>query len=70
MHFADILNSQLIYVVQLLMIKGGLTLILSFPKAWFLLWFAVQISVASSITRFRSLSFRLRHHEVIRGGEW
>ena len=35
-HFADILNSQLMYTVQLLMIKGGLTLILSFPKAWFL----------------------------------
>ena len=30
-HFADILKSQLI------MIKGGLTLILFFPKAWFLL---------------------------------
>ena len=27
-HFADILNSQLMYTVQLLMIKGGLTLIL------------------------------------------
>ena len=37
-HFADILNSQLMYTVQLLMIKGGLTLILSFPKAWFLSW--------------------------------
>ena len=37
-HFADILNSQLMYTVQLLnMIKGGLTLILTFPKAWFLL---------------------------------
>ena len=36
-HFADILNSQLMYTVQLLIIKGGLTLILSFPKAWFLL---------------------------------
>ena len=38
-HFADILNSQLIYTVQLLIVgvKGGLTLILSFPKAWFLL---------------------------------
>ena len=37
-HFADILpNSQLMYTVQLLMIKGGLTLILSFRKAWFLL---------------------------------
>ena len=35
-HFADILNSQLMYTVQLLRIKGGLTLILSFPKAWFL----------------------------------
>ena len=27
MHFADILNSQLMYTVQLLIIKGGLTLI-------------------------------------------
>ena len=36
-HFADILNSQLMYTVQLLIIKGGLTLILSFRKAWFLL---------------------------------
>ena len=27
-HFTDILNSQLMYAVQLLMIKGGLTLIL------------------------------------------
>ena len=38
-HFADILNSQLIYTVQLLIVgvKGGLTLILSFPKAGFLL---------------------------------
>ena len=36
-HFADILNSQLMYRVQLLMIKDGLTLILSFPKAGFLL---------------------------------
>ena len=33
----DILNSQLMYAVQLLMTKGGLTLILSFLKAWFLL---------------------------------
>ena len=31
----DILNSKLIYLVQLLMIKGGLTLRLSFQKAWF-----------------------------------
>ena len=36
-HFADILSSQLMYTVQLLMIKGGYTLILSFPNAWFLL---------------------------------
>ena len=35
-HFADIPNSQVMYAVQLLMIKGGLTLILSFLKAWFL----------------------------------
>ena len=35
-HFADILNSQLMYTGQLLMIKGGLTLILSFPKACFI----------------------------------
>ena len=34
-HFADILNSQLMYTVQLLMIKAGLTLRLSFPKARF-----------------------------------
>ena len=45
MHFADILNSQLMYTVQLLMIKGSLTLILSFPKAWFL-------------SRIRSSNFR------------
>ena len=30
-------NSGIMYTVQLLVIKGGLTLILSFPKAWFLL---------------------------------
>ena len=36
MHFTDILNSQLMYTVQLLMIRGGITLILSFPNAWFL----------------------------------
>ena len=35
-HVADTLHSQLMYTVQLLTIKGGLTLILSFPKAWFL----------------------------------
>ena len=35
-HFADIPNSQLMYSVKLLMIKGGLTLMLSFPKACFL----------------------------------
>ena len=54
-HFADILNSQPMCTVQLLMIKGGLTLILSFTKAWFFCGFAVQISVASSIALFRSL---------------
>ena len=60
MHFADILNSQLMYTVQLLIIKGGLTLILSFPKAWFFFCgFAVQISVASSIALFRSLKVAL-----------
>ena len=65
MHFADILNSQLMYTVQLLMRKGGLTLILSVPKAWFLSRIR-QISVASSIAFFRSLiSFGLRHREVI-----
>ena len=47
------------------MIKGGLTLILSFPKAWFFPGFAVQISVASSIAVFRFLSFGLRYREVI-----
>ena len=36
-HFAGILNSLLMSTAQLLMIKGGLTLILSFSKAWFLL---------------------------------
>ena len=48
------------------MIKGGLTLILSFPKAdGFFRGFAVQISIASSIALFRALSFGLRHREVI-----
>ena len=36
-HVVDILNSQPTYTVQLLTIKGGLTLILSFPKAGFVL---------------------------------
>ena len=40
---------------------------LSFPKAWFLLRIrrSIQISVASSIAHFRSLSFGLWHREVI-----
>ena len=59
-HFADILNSQLMYTVQLLMVKGGLTLIFSFPKASFLRGFAVQVSIASSIVLFRSHIFGLR----------
>ena len=47
------------------MIKGGLTLILSFPKAWFLSRIH-QISVASSIALFRSfISYGLQHREVI-----
>ena len=56
-HFADILNSQLMYTLQLLIIKGGLTLILRshFRKHGFFCGFAVQISVASSIALFRSL---------------
>ena len=50
MHFDGILNSQLMYTVKLLMMKGGLTLILSCPKACgFFYGFAVQISVASSM---------------------
>ena len=65
MHFADILNSQLMYKVQLLMIKGALTLILSFPKAWFLVQIPCSIYVASSIALFRSLSFGLWHRKVI-----
>ena len=64
MHFADILNSQLMYTVKLLMMKGGLTRTISFPKAWFLLQIC-QISVASSIALFRSLSFGLLHRELI-----
>ena len=32
-HFADILKSQLVYTVQLKMIKGGLTLILFFSES-------------------------------------
>jgi len=47
------------------MIKGGFTLGLSFPKAWFFGGFAVQIPVASSIALFRSLSFGLQHRKVI-----
>ena len=55
-HFTDIPNSQLMYAVQLLIIKGGLTLILSFPKAWFLLRVGSPFRfVASSIALFRSL---------------
>jgi len=47
------------------MIKGGFTLGLSFPKAWFFGRFAVQIPVASSIVLFGSLSFGLWHRKVI-----
>ena len=48
------------------MIKGALTQILSFPKARFLLRiFAVQISVASFMVLFTSLSFGLWHREDI-----
>ena len=56
-HFADILNSQLMYTVQLLIIKGGLTLILRshFQKHGFFCGFTFQISVPSSIALFRSL---------------
>ena len=65
-HFTDILNSQLMYAVQLLMIKGRLTLILSFPKAWFLS--RIRISNFRCFLHpasVRSLSFGLRLHEVI-----
>ena len=47
------------------MIKGALTLILSFPKAWFLVQIPCSIYVASSIALFRSLSFGLWHRKVI-----
>ena len=55
------------YTVKLLMMKGGITLILSFPKAWFPLIAdsPFKIFVASSIALFRSLSFGLRHPGVI-----
>ena len=64
-HFTDILNSQLMYTVQLLMIKAVLPSYCHFRKHSFYRGFAVQISVASTITLFRSLSFGLRHREVI-----
>ena len=56
-HFADILNSQLMYTVQLLITEGGLTLILRSHsrKHGFFCGFAVQISAASSIALVRSL---------------
>ena len=63
-HFADILNSQLIYTVPPLMIKGGVTLILSFPKAWFLLLIRRSNFRCFLHSPFRSLSFGLRHGVV------
>ena len=64
-HFAGILNSQLMYTVQLLMIKAVLPWYSHFRKHSFFRGFTVQISVASSIALFRSLSFGLWHLEVI-----
>ena len=56
-HFTDILNSQLMYTVQLVMIKGGLTLILLFPKAWFL-------------SRIRRSNFRCFLHRAFQGPQF
>ena len=54
------------YTVHPLMIKGGLTPILSFlRKHGFVCGIAVQIFVASSIALSGSLSFGLWHREVI-----
>ena len=55
MHFADILNSQLMYTEKTVNERRSYpdTLI---SKVWFLLRiFTVQISIASPITLFRSL---------------
>ena len=61
-HFADILNSQLMYTVQLLIIKAVLPWYSHFRKHGFFCGFAVQISVASSIALFISLKVRIAYN--------
>ena len=61
-HFVDILKSQLVYTAQLIMIKGGLTLILFFPKAWFLLRIRRSNFCCFLHRPFRSLKVRIAYN--------